>query len=292
MQRYIITCPVDELWGIFVTSVGSQNLAPGEHYPPQNHPTRYLFEHSTGRTLDEFQLIYLAAGSGTFESNSTGTLKVTAGDAFILFPGEWHTYAPDPETGWKEYWIGFKGTLPCQWMQRGLISPNAPLLHADFSDEIIGDYNKAIDIASQQKSAYQQALSGLAVKLVTEVLYHARNKVFTEARSDGQMLRAKNFISSQEGNTSPEEVASVIGMGYSRFRKLFKDYSGFSPAKYILEIRMAKAKELLVNTDMQIQEIAWKLGFSNADYFSTTFKRICTITPNEHRAKFQFTESE
>ena len=173
-----------------------------------------------------------------------------------------------------------------------MISPDTPILHADFSDEITEDYNKAIDIASLQKSSYQQALSGLAVKLVTGILYHARNKAFSEARSDEHMLRAKSFISSQEGNTSPEEVASVIGMGYSRFRKLFKAYSGFSPAKYILEIRMAKARELLVNTDMQIQEIAWKLGFSNADYFSTTFKRICTITPNEHRAKFQFTESE
>ena len=284
MQRYIITCPADELWGVIVTSVGSQNLAPGEHYPPQNHPTRYLFEHSTGRTLDEFQLIYLAAGSGTFESNSTGTLKVIAGDAFILFPGEWHTYAPDPKTGWKEYWIGFKGNLPCQWMQQELISPNAPILHADFSDEIIGDYNKAIDIASQQKSSYQQALSGLAVRIITEVLYHARNRAFMEARSDEHMLRAKSFISEKDGITSPEETATAIGMGYSHFRKLFRKYTGLSPARYILEIRMAKARELLTNTDMQIQEIDWRLGFDNADYFTTAFRRICGMTPNSYRA--------
>lgn len=287
MQRYLITCPADELWGVVVTSVGSQNSIPGDHYPPQDHPTRYLFEHSTGRVLEEYQLIYLTEGSGTFESSSTGAVKVAAGDAFLLFPGEWHTYAPDHKTGWKEYWIGLKGQLPDSWRKQGLISPGSPILHAEYSEDIIGDYNKAIDIASQQKSSYQQALSGLAVKLVTEVLYNARNKAFTEDRSDEQMLRAKNFISSHEGNTTPEEVAEVIGMGYSRFRKLFKEYSGFSPAKYILEIRMAKARELLVNTDMQIQEIAWELGFPNADYFTTAFKRTCTITPNEHRAKFR-----
>lgn len=284
MQRYLITCPADELWGVFVTSVGTQTLQPGEHYPPQDHPTRYLFEHSTGRILDEYQLIYLAEGSGTFESVSAGTIKVTAGNAFLLFPGEWHTYAPDPKTGWKEYWIGLKGALPDRWRQKGLISPKSPILSAVYSHEIIDDFNKAIEAASQQKSAYQQALSGLAVRLITEVLYHARNKAFTVACSDEQMLSAKNYISTKEGNTTPEETAESIGMGYSRFRKLFKDYTGLSPAKYILEIRMAKARELLTNTDLQIQEIAWKVGFENADYFTTAFRRVCGVVPNVYRA--------
>lgn len=284
MQRYLITCPADELWGVVVTSVGTQNSAPGDYYPPQDHPTRYLFEHGTGRVLNEYQLIYLAEGSGTFESRLTGPIRVAAGDAFLLFPGEWHTYAPDSKTGWKEYWIGLKGMLPDAWRKQGLISPASPILHAEYSDEIISNYNKAIEIASEQKSSYQQALSGLSVRIITEVLYHARNKAFMEARSDEHMLRAKNYISEKEGNTSPEEVASSIGMGYSRFRKLFKEYTGLSPARYILEIRMAKARELLTNTDMQIQEIAWKLGFENADYFTTAFRRICSVTPNVYRA--------
>ena len=284
MQRYLITCPADELWGVVVTSVGTQTLLPGEHYPPQDHPTRYLFEHNTGRVLDEFQLVYLVEGEGTFKSASTDLTKVTAGNAFLLFPGEWHTYAPDPNTGWKEYWIGIKGALPETWRQRGLISHKTPILSAAYSHEIIDDFNKAIETASQQKSAYQQALSGLAVRIITEVLYHAKNKAFTEARSDEQMLRAKEFISSEEGNTFPEEVAKVIGMGYSRFRNCFKAYTGLSPAKYIMEIRMAKARELLTNTDLQIQEIAWKVGFENADYFTTTFRRVCGTTPKIYRA--------
>lgn len=284
MQKYLITCPIDELWGVVVTSVGSQNSMPGEHYPPQDHPTRYLFEHSTGRVLDEYQLIYLAEGSGTFESTRAGVVKVAAGDAFLLFPGEWHTYAPDPETGWKEYWIGLKGLLPDSWRKHGLISTDSPIMHTDYSDEIIASYNKAIEMASQQKSSYQQALSGIAVRLITEILYHARNKAFTEARSDEHMLRAKNFISEKDGITTPEKVAAAVGMGYSRFRKLFREYTGLSPARYILEIRMAKARELLTNTDMQIQEIAWNLGFENADYFTTAFRRICSVTPNSYRA--------
>lgn len=284
MQKYLITCPADELWGVVVTSVGTQNSAPGDHYPPQDHPTRYLFEHSTGRVLDEYQLIYLAEGCGAFESTCAGTVKVTAGDAFLLFPGEWHTYAPDPKTGWKEYWIGLKGPLPDMWREQGLISPGSPIMHTEYSDEIIGDYNKAIETASQQKSAYQQALSGIAVRLITEILYHARNKAFTEARSDEHMLRAKNFISEKDGITTPEQVAAAVGMGYSHFRKLFRQYTGLSPARYILEIRMAKARELLTNTDLQIQEIAWKLGFENADYFTTAFRRICSVTPNTYRA--------
>lgn len=285
MQKYLITCPTDELWGIVVTSVGTQNPGAGDVYPPQDHPTRYLFKQESGRILDEFQLIYLAEGRGTFKSASGGTQKVSAGDSLLLFPNEWHTYSPDPDSGWKEYWIGVKGDLPDSWQSRGLFSPKSPIFHVGYSEEIIENYNKAIEIASQQKAGYQQALSGLAVRIITDALFHAKNRAFIEDSSDKVILMAKQYIAARDGITFPEEVAAEIGIGYSRFRKIFKEYTGLSPAKYILEIRMAKAKELLTNTSMQIQEIAWKLSFENADYFTTAFKRVCGINPNEYRIR-------
>lgn len=285
MQRYLITCPADELWGIVVTSVGTQSVRPGEVYPPQEHPTRYLFKQDSGRTLDEFQLVFLSEGRGDFRSASGGHHRLCAGDAFMLFPGEWHTYAPDPDTGWTEYWIGIKGELPDSWQGRCLFSPISPVIHAGFSEEITTCYSKAIEIASQQKAGYQQALSGLAVRIITDVLFRAKNRVFMEDSSDQGILRAKMIIAQCDGITSPEEVATQIGMGYSRFRRIFKEYTGLSPARYMLEIRMAKAKELLTNTSMQIQEIAWKLGFENADYFITAFKRTCLTTPSDYRSR-------
>ena len=41
---------------------------------------------------------------------------------FLLFPGEWHTYTPDKETGWNEYWIGFDGKIMENWEKNGFFS--------------------------------------------------------------------------------------------------------------------------------------------------------------------------
>ena len=95
-------------WGILCTTVGYQIVAPRCHYPLSIHPDNYNFKRY-GRILHEYQFVYIVAGSGYFTSDSCATTKVSAGTIIMLFPGERHTYRPDANTGWTEYWVGFKG---------------------------------------------------------------------------------------------------------------------------------------------------------------------------------------
>jgi len=62
-----------------------------------------------GRVLEDFQLSYITKGKGVFQSKQSGLVRIGAGDAFLLFPGEWHRYRPDPKVEWAEYWINFNG---------------------------------------------------------------------------------------------------------------------------------------------------------------------------------------
>ena len=76
-------------------------------------------------------------------------------------------------------------------------------------------------------------------------------------------------------------------MSYSKFRKMFKEYTGFAPAQYIQEVRMNMAKEMLANTSKSIKEIAFELGYDNKDYFFTVFRKITGITPVSYRKQTQ-----
>ena len=101
--KYLAIGPGVLAWGTAINSVGYQEVAPGEAYPPGDHPSRYLFSTRRGRILDEYQLIYITRGSGHFKSaHLPHPVDVRPGTVFLLFPGEWHTYMPDPSTGWKE----------------------------------------------------------------------------------------------------------------------------------------------------------------------------------------------
>ena len=80
-------------------------------------------------------------------------------------------------------------------------------------------------------------------------------------------------------------------MSYSWFRKMFRDYTNISPARYMQELRLQEACRLLSGTAMSIKEIAFRLGYSNALYFSAEFRRFTGESPRNFRRRLNPPES-
>ena len=280
--KYLAVNKNDLLWGLAVNSTGFQDVGRGKPYPPTGHPSRYLFSEERGRILNEYQVLYITEGQGVFRSASlSAPVHITSGTMFVLFPGEWHTYRPDPSTGWKEYWIGFEGPLAHDIAEKGFISPERPVFRLGLHDEIVNLYEEAIQVASDQASGFQQRLMGIVVHLMGLAVYYNRQQVFSQV---GDLInRAKIIISRQYDTIRPEDVARLLSMGYSNFRKVFKEYTGFSPAKYIQDVRFARVKEILTNSTLPVKQIAYDNGFENYDYFFTAFRRITGMTPLAYR---------
>lgn len=286
-RKYLTINPSDQKWGLTTHSVGHQVISENEAYPPQVHPTRYLFNIENGRILNEYQLLYITKGRGMFSSESSGRSQVKEGYMFLLFPGEWHTYRPDPETGWNEYWIGFDGRIMDEWVKDGFFHKESPVFSIGLNEEIIALYKRAIIIAEAQEANYQQALSGIACNLVSMALYLSRNRDFNKSDVASQMNQAKIAVHENISAITPEELARITCMSYSKFRKIFKEYTGFAPSQYIQEVRITMAKELLTNTSKSIKEIAIELGYENKDYFFTVFKKVTGNTPITYRRHTQ-----
>ncbi|MBO5311675.1 MAG: AraC family transcriptional regulator [Bacteroidales bacterium] len=286
-RKYLTINPSDQKWGLTTHSVGHQVISENEAYPPQVHPTRYLFNIENGRILNEYQLLYITKGRGMFSSESSGRSQVKEGYMFLLFPGEWHTYRPDPETGWNEYWIGFDGRIMDEWVKDGFFHKESPVFNIGLNEEIIALYKRAIIIAEAQEANYQQALSGIACNLVSMALYLSRNRDFNKSDVASQMNQAKIAVHENISAITPEELARITCMSYSKFRKIFKEYTGFAPSQYIQEVRITMAKELLTNTSKSIKEIAIELGYENKDYFFTVFKKVTGNTPITYRRHTQ-----
>ncbi len=286
-RKYLTINPSDQKWGLTTHSVGHQVISENEAYPPQVHPTRYLFNIENGRILNEYQLLYITKGRGMFSSESSGRSQVKEGYMFLLFPGEWHTYRPDPETGWNEYWIGFDGRIMDEWVKDGFFRKESPVFNIGLNEEIIALYKRAIIIAEAQEANYQQALSGIACNLVSMALYLSRNRDFSKSDIASQISQAKIAVHDNISAVTPEELARITCMSYSKFRKIFKEYTGFAPSQYIQEVRITMAKELLTNTSKSIKQIAIELGYENKDYFFTVFKKVTGSTPITYRRHTQ-----
>lgn len=288
--KYLTFTDEDVTWGGVVSFVETQDVGSGESYPPGEHPKRYFFSPETGRVVDEFQLIYITSGCGRFRSKSfkEGCLAhVSAGDMLVLFPGEWHTYYPEKEAGWKEYGIGFVGSVPSNFQNNGFLSPTKPILHIGVREEIIRLYDVAITVASEQKPFYQQLLFSLVNLIIGYSCFFDKNGSMSSTYMEKKINQAKLLIFDNLKTVSPEFLAAKLDLGYTTFRKKFRELTGFPPAKYILEMRIMKAKELLTNTYMTVNEIAFGLGFDNIDYFYVVFKSKTGVTPMAYRKKSQ-----
>ena len=290
--KYLAVTPADLQWGTAVNSVGMQEIAPGADYPPQNHPSRYIFKFENGRILHEYQLIYITEGRGKFYCEHLGRTRwvsIGSGMVFLLFPGEWHSYRPDPQTGWKEYWIGFNSAFMMNLIDKGFFSKDKPVFQVKIHEDIVALYNEAIATAERQESGFQQLLAGIVMRLVSLVYFYDKNQQYEKSDIADKVAQAKVIIQENYSDISPEELASKLCLSYSTFRKTFKEYTGFSPARYIGEVRMSKAKELLTNTSLSIKEVAYHVGYNNHDYFFTAFRHVTGRTPAEYRAMTQGT---
>jgi AraC-like DNA-binding protein len=82
-----------------------------------------------------------------------------------------------------------------------------------------------------------------------------------------------------------EEMAALVGLGITAFSEKVKNYTGFSPLNYLINIRISEAIKLLKRKDVHVTDIALDVGFYSSQHFATTFKKLTGYTPSDFRKK-------
>ena len=83
-----------------------------------------------------------------------------------------------------------------------------------------------------------------------------------------------------------EKISTEFYISKSNLSHAFKKEVGLSPMQYMMQRRIGEAQSLLVETSTAIQDIEYKLGFSDSAHFSKMFKKYVGVTPNEYRKYF------
>lgn len=291
MQTFFQYFPVGERerkWGLHVLTVGESQLPPRSPYPPAGHPKGYAFDWAHGRVLHQFQAVYISGGRGWFENAQGRRRRIESGTLFLLFPGVWHRYMPDAETGWHEHWVGFDGAMPRQWAKCGFIQPQKPILTPNSERTMRETFGSLLDTARQQEPASQQLMAGLTAYLLAQI-YSAQQG---GGKRDGAVASAiQEAIQTMNATTrepiAPAALARKMHVSYTWFRRSFVQHTGLSPHQYHLQLRLAQARHLLVATTLTIKQIAAETGFSDEQYFCRLFKKKNGLSPGFWRARSQ-----
>ena len=282
--KYLLIHPLGHSWGISTRTVGLQEVPPGAQLPYGEHPQKYLWTKEKGRVLDAIDILYLYQGRGWFTSAHCPKTHVQAGDVIFLFPGEWHNYAPDEDTGWEEVWIGFSSDYAQRIINEQLVNLQHPIIKIGIRETLHNVFEQAFKIAYDERPGYQQQLAGYVLLILGSIYAYSQQTPYKNNPDAEYIHQALKYMREHTAqNLSMEDVAKNVGMGYHKFRKLFRSYTGFSPNQYFLKLKLEESKDLLLNTSLSSKEIAFRLGFDTAAYFNHFFRLHYHQTPLEYR---------
>src|SRR5882762_6188744 len=98
------------------------------------------------------------------------------------------------------------------------------------------------------------------------------------------LRRVRDFIEAHlEENISIQALASIAGLSMYHFARAFKQSDGMTPHEYLIHCRVRRAKDLIVETDLSLSEIALAAGFSDQSHCARRFREHVGVTPSSYR---------
>jgi len=116
-----------------------------------------------------------------------------------------------------------------------------------------------------------------------------RQRVALQARFGVLQPKLTDAVALMEANIeeplSTDEIAQLAGISRRQLERLFKQYLGSLPSRYYLELRLRRARQLLLDTNHSIVQVGLMCGFSSGSHFSTAFGALFGNTPREERQR-------
>lgn len=232
-------------------------------------------EHSYGPAIRRYTLIhYVISGKGIL-TNSAGEHSVSAGEAFIITPGEVTVYTADKENPWHYIWVGFDGALSGKFSELPtVIAANGKIFRDLMSASEFGETTEEY-IASKLFEFYARLFSQ------------------TSGRND-YVLRIINYVETNyNANCDVSDIANALNLERHYLSRLFRNETGKTLKNFILEKRMAEAKNLLADGNTVAYSAAMS-GYKDQFLFSKMFKKMYGVSPKVWRdsaADFMRTKS-
>lgn len=245
--------------------------------------------HLPGRTLrrenvtfDSWAFAYIAGGSGNYQVNGGALQPVEAGSLFFVFPHANFHYGPDENGWWDEYYVRFEGIRIQEWL-RDWLSHTETVKQIGYDETVIGKLELMHMLVDSGEPANVDRASLLLESILFECILKSR---------EPPKNRVKQHVSQIIMEISNElyrpldtvKLAERIHLSVPSLRRIVSQYTGFPLNEYIHRLKVAEAKKLLLNTDMQVKDISKALCYTDVFYFSRVFKKYVGVAPNHYRS--------
>lgn len=211
--------------------------------------------------------------------------EIKKGDAFLIMPHVVTYYQADSEDPWTYLWISFSGTKTDQYLKMCNFSPDNLVVHCDYLNELQEAVQSMI---TNGKLSYDSDFF-IQGQLFTFFSYLAKSADISYEKSDAEssniyISKAIEYIQNNyQGMVTVKELADYLSLNRSYLTTLFKKHLNVSLQEFLIQYRMLRAEELLIETDLPISQIAYSCGYSNQLSFSKSFNNTHKMSPRDFR---------
>ena len=247
--------------------------------------------HSFGPAIRNHYLFHLIlSGHGVLRSagpdGADREYELSAGNGFLICPGQVNTYWADEKDPWTYAWVEFDGLQALKRLeQAGLDMAHpvyrfrSPLAHRPVRQEM--------ESIVRSKDASPLFLLG-HLYLLLDALTQAsssRRELRNQSQKSFYVQEALNFIAQNyHRDIDVQRVAAACNLNRTYFGRVFRQMMGSTPQEYLIRYRLSKSMELMRSTDYPISQIAPMVGYANPLHFSKVFKKEMGVSPRTWRA--------
>ncbi|MCT4597979.1 MAG: AraC family transcriptional regulator [Vallitalea sp.] len=145
---------------------------------------------------------------------------------------------------------------------------------------------KLLDELDVKATGWNYIVKGLLIRLLNILIYSYKDQLSTFSKNQFNKLlfqQISQYISENYSTITLNELINKFHYNVDYYNRLIKRNCGLTYTQYVRKIRLEKAKELLVETKLPIEQISLLIGYENKGYFYSIFKKYEGITPKNYR---------
>jgi AraC-like DNA-binding protein len=239
------------------------------------------------RVLDYYKMVFVVKGKGYLLLNDEEAC-IQSGDMFVLFPRDVHYYHANPDDPWELMWVCFNGSSSEYILSSVGITKEQSILYNIVNQNLKASLNEIInDLGTNPDNMNQLYSIGTLFILLSKIQQGIEKSNYSDhAKKQSVIEQVTNFIDSNyHMQLNVDVLCNYINYSRSYLSRVFKVETGYTIPEYVNNVRINRAKLLLKETNLSMQEIAISVGFPDAFYFSKIFKKQTGYAPSGYKNK-------